>query len=745
MRRAPVVYLALFVFTLIIYWPITRYGFINYDDPEYVVKNSHVQSGLSTEGIRWAFTSTESSNWHPLTWISHMLDCQLFGLNAHAHHVVNLGFHIANALLLLLTLQQLTGAPWRSAFVAALFAWHPLHIESVAWIAERKDVLSSFFALLTVHTYLRYVRQRTVSTYVLALLFFVLGVMAKPMIVTLPMVLLLLDFWPLRRFMAHNPRPARAMKSLVVEKIPFFVLALAASSITFWAQYRGGSVESLNSLTPGARVANACLSYALYLAKMFWPAHLSVFYPHHAIPLWNAVGAASLLGIITGISIWKARVVPYLFVGWFWFVIMLLPVIGLVQVGAQAMADRYTYLPLIGLFLIFTWGAGDIVRQLQWPNWAITSAASGLLLACALNTRFQLAYWQDSATLFTHSLAVTSENPVAFNNLGSAFLDAGRFEEAKTNFQAALALRPGYPNALFNLGALFQSQGKLDEAGTQFRLAVQSRPDYRRAHNALATILILKGKHEEAESHLRTALELQPADPDARRNLGYVLALQGKNEEAQTELERALRHAPTDVILHQTLAHVFSVRGDFDQAIREFSTALQLNPTNNLVRETLASLLIKENKPEEALALLKANSHPTVGTHALLAAIAEKTGDWGAAIQHYNDALQLKPGSPGILNNLAWILATNPDDNVRKGAKAVELAEEACRLSDYKQPTLIGTLGAAYAEAGRFPDAITAAEKACESASAAGNASLLKKNQELLQLYRASRPYRESR
>jgi protein O-mannosyl-transferase len=751
-RHVAAAYLALLILGLAAFWPVCKNDFVNYDDPLYVTKNVHVQSGLTKENVRWAFGNTESSNWHPLTWLSHMLDCQFFGLDPRAQHAVNLGFHVTNALLLLLVLQQMTGALWRSAFVAALFATHPLHVESVAWIAERKDLLSTFFGLLTIWSYLGYTRHRSIPKYLLCLSFFVMSLMSKPMLVTLPALLLLIDFWPLKRwslFAKHkspaSSSPNTSSKELLLEKIPFFALAVASSIVTIWAQHQGGSTESLDALPLGARIANALLSYILYLAKMFLPVNLAVFYPYHPVPVVEALGCGLLLAIVSWFSVAKARLHPYVLFGWLWFLIMLLPVIGLIQVGAQAFADRYTYLSSIGPFIILTWGIVEFFDQIKLPRSTLAIAGTVVLLGCVFTTQAQIARWKNSTTLFTHTLQSTSQNPVAENNLGSALFDAGNLAEAGQHFQAALKLRPNYPNAHFNAGILLLLQGRPDEAEAHFRAAIQNLPNYGRAHRFLGRLLVSQKRYEEAETHLRIALQFDPGDTEARSDLGTSLALQGKNDEAQSEFKAVLQQTPNSPVAHQNLGNLFATKGNSEAALSEYSQAIALDPTNTIVRESLASLLLKESKSNDAVRILEQGLRlrPTPDTCSMLASIYVEEGKTAEGVQLYRNALQMAPDSLAILNNLAWILATSRDDTVRNGAEAIKLAEKACSLSQYKFPVLLGTLAAAYAEAGRFADAISTAEKACAEASASGKTAVLKKNQELLELYRGGRAYHE--
>ena len=458
-----VICLVLALVTLVVYWPITRHGFTNFDDDGYITGNPHVKSGLTWPGIVWAFRSTETGNWHPLTWISHMLDCQLYGLNPGGHHLTNLIFHIANTLLLFLLLTQLTGAIWRSAFVAALFAWHPLHVESVAWAAERKDVLSAFFWMLTLFFYARHAQNKTsrnpqLSTlnYILALFFFACGLMSKPMVVTLPFVLLLLDWWPLNRFQAGSF--ARSAVNLIIEKLPFFALAAAGSIVTYLAQKAGGAVSND---TFAFRLTNALCSYLRYISKTFWPVDLAVIYPFpgHGLAV-PAMIAAILLMIVSVWLIFSARRHPWLLVGWLWFLGTLVPVIGLVQIGSQSMADRYMYIPAIGLFILLVWGANELLNAWPKKQKILTWAGIAALAGCLVCTRAQIKYWQDSISLFRHASEVTSNNYVAFACLAQALDAADHEAEALAAATNAVRIETTYPPGQFFLGMILLKQGK---------------------------------------------------------------------------------------------------------------------------------------------------------------------------------------------------------------------------------------------------------------------------------------------
>jgi len=627
MSRPRIVCVLLALVTLLIYLPVRHYSFVNLDDGKYVTENPMVQAGLTWAGVKYAFTSWYGDFWHPLTCLSHMLDCQLFGLNAGGHHLVSVLFHATNAVLLLLLLLRLTGAFWQSAFIAALFAWHPLHVESVAWVAERKDVLSTFFGLLTLMAYVRYaqgvnsdMRQVTRTSsiqsrvmrhasryYWLALLLFALALMAKPMLVTLPFVFLLLDYWPLRRVTGDGWRVTGDKKSVgkrstfnssafafgygatapkrseggqlstILEKWPFFALAAASCVVTFIAQKRGGAVAPLGGYPLSARIGNAAVAYVKYLFNSVYPVNLAVFYPlPKEIPLVQVAGAMMVLAVISWL-IWRARRQrPYLLMGWLWYLGMLVPAVGLVQVGPQAMADRFTYLPLIGVFIGVVFGLGDLAKKLRLEPMVMVSIAGIVLAGCLFATARQLHFWRDNETLFERTLAVTKDNPVAHYTLGNGLLQRGQVEEAMAQFQKALEIKP----------------------------------DYTEAHNNLGCAFLRKGQVNKAMAHFQKALELQP-----------------DNVEVQ--------------------------------------------------------------------------------------------------------------------NNLAWMLATAPNASLRNGVKAVGLAQRANQLSGGQVPVFIGTLAAAYAEAGRFPEAVTTARQALQLATGQTSPAAVDALRTQIGLYQAGLPFRD--
>ncbi len=579
--RPLIMALLLAVVTLSVYWPARQCDFLGYDDPLYYTGNAHVQAGLTWAGVKWAFTTGDAANWHPLTWLSLMLDAEIFGNHPAGPHLVNLLFHVANSVLVFILFRRLTSATWRSALVAALFGLHPLHVESVAWVAERKDLLCAFFVLLTLLAYsknvacdeCRVTKAKAAASRVthhasrfhfLPLFFFALASMSKPMAVTLPFLMLLLDWWPLNRLANFRFQIAdskgrsagfSAIKSLLVEKIPFFGLSAAACLVTFVVQQKGNAVAALTTFSLPVRIGNAFVSYARYLAKTVWLAMLANPYPHpDHWPVALVIFSVLLFMGLCVAAFWLARRFPFLFTGWFWFAGMLVPVIGLVQVGTQSMADRYAYLPVVGLFVVFVWDLALLTARWCFPKPAVVAVAVLILAASAVRTREQLGYWQNDGTLFSHALAVTKNNYTAAINLGTwlskngqaaaaldqynaalkmnptdslvlydvgnAFASLGNYNEAVSDYRRALQFAPGWPNILNNLGCALMAQNQLPEAITNFEAALQAEPDFAFAHNSLATALFKQGKFEEAAQHFYTALKLAPDNPQFGVNLG---------------------------------------------------------------------------------------------------------------------------------------------------------------------------------------------------------------------------------
>ncbi len=737
-----------------IYLPIIFLGFVNYDDPLYVTDNSLVRRGLTWDGINWGFTHSYSANWHPITWLSHMLDVQAYGLAPLGHHVTNVLFHAANTVLLFLWLRTLTGACGRSAVVAALFALHPLHVESVAWIAERKDLLSAFFGILTLWAYSRYARESKKSFYWIAVFLFALGLMSKPMLVTWPFVMLLLDFWPLGRGAVSARSNAVTTRSwlrrwltLVVEKIPFFLMTLIASFVTFSTQKAEHAVVSLQTVSLEQRFINIPVAYIRYLGKTFWPVDLSVLYPLTTFS-WLAAGAA-LVGLlaITLLALQQAKARPYLITGWLWFLGTLVPVIGLVQVGNQSLADRYTYLPSIGLFIMLVWLVADIAEGSAVRRGLVIFVTVAALAACALVTGRQLLYWQNSETLFRRTLATTTNNSVAWVNLGSALGAYREHREALACYQRAVKITPNYAEAWFDIGCALGELNRVDEAIAAYKIALNLNPNHRRLRNNLGAALAAKGLLEEAEINLRAAVALEPTAADVRNNMGNLLARQGQWPAAIAEFKQALALEATMTEARVGLAGALAKAGNYDEAVSELSGLLKQDPGNTAARLQLAGTLAMRGQPDLAVReysrLIEANPNDAVA-HSRLASLLMRTGHPGDAIKQYRAALAANAAFTDALNNLAWTLSTHPQAQYRNGEEAVSLAERACALTSYQQSFMVGTLAAAYAEAGRFSDAVSAAEKAQALAVKENDGELAAKNAQLIELYRAGKPYRES-
>ena len=550
-KQTGLIAVLLVVLILAVFGPVCSFHFTNYDDDTYVPNNPHVNTGLNAENVAWAFTTNHMANWHPVTWISHMLDIQMFGLRPGGHHAVNVLFHAANSVLLFLLFRRMTGAVWPSAFTAALFAVHPLHVESVAWVAERKDVLSAFLGFLTLIGYDAYVKQPTRMRYAWVLASFGLGLMAKPMLVTLPFLLLLLDYWPLKRFQSDRllfREFGACLKRLTLEKAPLFALAVASSIITLVVQSRGGGVKPLAAFPLEDRLANAALSYVLYVEKMFWPSGLAVFYPHPVgrWPLWQPLGA---LAVLAGISILCVILIqrrPYLAVGWFWYLAMLVPVIGIVQVGNQAMADRYTYLPLIGLFAALAWGAAELGAALRVPRTVMAAAACAVVAAFAVASAIQVSYWRDNATLFERALSVTSNNNLAHYNLGLVALEQGKRDEAEAHFAEAVRIDPKDADALHNLGNLMAEQKEFGPAMEYYLRAIEANPKNASTFSNLGFALVEQQRYDEAIPRFEEAVRLDPALARAQLTLGSLLANKGRLDEAIGHFKRTLELDPAN-------------------------------------------------------------------------------------------------------------------------------------------------------------------------------------------------------
>jgi tetratricopeptide (TPR) repeat protein len=689
---------ALVTITWFVFGQTVRHDFVNFDDNAYVYENPQITRGLTVDGLVGAFTHTHAGNWHPLTTISHMLDCQLYGLQAGWHHFTNVLLHTVGLLLLFLVLNQMTGAFWQSAFVAFLFAIHPLHVESVAWVSERKDVLSAVFFMLTLAAYVRYARKPSVGRYLTMAFFFALGLMSKPMLVTLPFVLLLLDYWPLQRIRSQTsdlklhrrgvsgpalPNPSRkataqqtVLSAVVTEKIPLLALSALSCAATLLAQFdSAGAIEQLPFMW---RLNAAAVSYVAYIWQMFWPIRLAAFYPHpnDQLPFWQFLLAIVFLISFSLLVILWRKERPYTFTGWFWYVGMLVPVIGLIEAGEQGRADRYTYLPQIGLYVLITWSITDLMAAIMARNSSSRPVATGpqpitrgsravrtngpqdrgykpfcagiaaaIIIALSWRAFVQTSYWKNSEMLWNHALAITTNNDMAHNSLGDLFLRRGKLESAISHFEEALEIRSRTGAAHYNLG------GALIE-------------------NALASALARKGRLSEAIGHYEKAMKLRPNYGDPYFNLGSVLFQQGRVDDAIAQWQKAVATQPNDAGFHTALGEVFL-----------------------------------------------------------------KCGLQKDAIGEYEHAARISPHDPVIQNNMAWLLATSSDGSIRDGNRAMELAQQAFQLSDGKNAMVLRTLAAAYAENGRFTDAVETARRGAELAKQQRNSGLAAELESSIGLY----------
>jgi len=706
--RRQIIYicLGLFLLTVAAYWRVGTFSFIYYDDNDYVTENPWVRAGLRWDIFRWAFTTNYANNWHPLTWISHMADYQFFGLNAGAHHLVNLGFHVLNTLLLFLVMTRATKEIWKCAIVAALFALHPLHIQSVAWVSERKDVLSTFFWFLTMGAYFLYAEKNRPGYYLMAVLFMACGVMSKPMVVTLPAVLLLLDFWPLKRDWS---------KRILIEKIPFFALSIVSSVTTYIAQ-RENAVMRLDEIPFYPRLLNTVVAYAIYIYKMFWPVDLGVFYPHpYYWPLWLLLVSFLMLAGISWLVLATCRQHPYMLTGWLWYVGTLVPVIGLLQVGSQAYADRYSYVPLTGLFIMLVWGMPDLFKKAGLspdlpPVMGILSV--GL---CICVTGFQLPYWKNSIALFERTLEITKENYIVEVNLGASYAALNNLDEAMAHYERALKMKPAEQNPLADLdyGLALVRKGDTEAAIPRFELALKINSHLLKARLNLADALIRIGKPDKALKHYQIAALLNPDNPNVQYHYATALMSAGKMDAAEYHFRECLNQDDTFVEAYDNLGILFVDENRVQEALDALAYALQLEPGHFNTQYNYAATLARCGRTREA-------------------------------IVHYREALRIRPQSIESLYNLASILATDHDDSLRNGAEAVSLVERAMNLTIRQNAISLNTAAAAYAEVGRFDKAVEMASNALRLAQEEGQNDLASSIKTRLALYQQNKPFHGS-
>ena len=785
---------ALGVITLALYLPALHHGFVEYDDQQYVTDNPHVQTGLTWDGLVWAF-GFHAGNWHPLAWLSHMLDCQLFGAKAWGHHLTNVLLHVATTLLLFLVLDRMTrlrseamarqaslrpdasarqaslradasacgdarpteNTMWRSAAVAALFAWHPLHVESVAWVAERKDVLCAFFWMLTLWFYVRFTQKSEAGSrkpenppsvlwpltsffYWLTLFSFVLCLMAKPMGVTLPFVLFLLDYWPLNRIQNSKFKIQNALR-LLAEKVPFLAFSAGACVLTMQAQQI--AIVSTAGLSILQRIAHTVVAYDHYFWAMFFPHNLAVYYPYVLnIGTGTIALSAVMMALVTVLALINLRSRPYLIVGWLWFLGTLIPVIGLVQVGDQAWADRYTYLPLIGLFIELVWCACEIIKN----RTVLRCLTVSIGIALIVMTSMQLSYWKNTWTLFDHANQVTQENYMAVTVLASQLAQQGKLEEAMALYHMALKYKPTFPETHFFLGNAFDQMGRPDEAEAEYEKALWFKPMQEQTHIFLGIVLGKQKKYEAAITNYQAALKIDPDSAVTHNNLARIYHTQGRFDEAVEHYTVALKINPKLALAHNNLGILLLQKGSLADGTVQLREALRLNPTNAETQFNLALALNQQQQWSEAAQLfaktVDAGSADPKAHYEFATALAgiQKTRE---AMSQYASALLLQPDYPDALDGLAWILSANPNADFRNGTEAVKMAERACELTGKQDPMKLKTLAAAYAETGRFVEAMNTMRNAKELVVTNKQPDLSNQCEVMLQRFKLSQPWRE--
>jgi protein O-mannosyl-transferase len=713
-RRIRWIALLLGLGTLLLFAPVRTFQFVNFDDDVFVHDNEHVRQGFTWAGVKWAFSSADIDYWRPLSWLSHMLDVELFGLNPGGHHVTSVLIHALNAVVLFLALRALTGRLWPAAFVAALFAWHPLHVESVAWIAERKDVLCALFWFLGLWAYAEHARAPSGKRLALVAACFGLGLMSKPMILTFPFLLLVLDVWPLRRaeFTGDWRAFAARLRVLVWEKLPLFILVAVAAAATFHAQREVGAMEAEGARSFGARLANALVAYVRYVGLTFWPADLAILHPlPRAWAAWQVGGAAALLAGFTWWCVRRLAREPWLATGWFWFLGTLVPVIGVVQVGAQAIASRYTYIPLVGLFLALVWLADDMVRRRRVGGFGLWCCAIVVLGLCGFGTRRALAHWRDGLTIFEQAVRVTRDNHVAMTNLGNNLARAGDHQQAIDLYQQALRIFPNSVEAHYNLASSLGDTGQPQAAERHYREALRLQPKHARAHNNLANLLADTGRVPEAIEHYEASLRHQPGNLEARFNYGVTLADAGRPAEAIAQFEAAVRLRPGFTRARLQLVNLLTSTGNLPAAAAHNAELLRHDPASPEGRFNAGSL-------------------------------AAARGDWPVAVSHWQAALQAKPDFHLALHRLAWTSATHPNPAFRNGKAARELAGRFAQIAGPRHPEALDLLAVAHAADGAFAEAAAHARQAL-AALGTNQPAFAAEVRARLALFEAGRPYVE--
>ena len=667
--RTVCIYIGLIGLTVLAFGQVVLNDFVRYDDDQYVTDNTHVTEGLTRENIIWAFKTGHASNWHPLTWISHMFDCQVFGTNAKWHHLHNLLLHVINSLLLFELMRRMTGAIWRSAFVAAAFAIHPMHVETVAWVAERKDVLSTLFWLLTTAAYLKYARKPKISTYLAVMALLALGLMAKPMLVTLPLVLLLLDYWPLKRIKTKQTNidenakyKLLPLRTLIAEKIPLLIISFISCVITYLVQQKGGAMLFVEKGTASLylRSINAIVSYLAYVSKLFYPRNLAVLYPFPSggLAIYKPITAFVILLGITVIIIRLAKQKPYLLTGWFWYVITLVPVIGFIQVGFQSMADRYTYIPYTGLFIIIAWAVGDMSGSIKKPKIALSILTVVLLALMTFATHNQVKHWRNSTTLFEHTLSVTKNNHIMYYNLGNEVAAEGKSDRAIELYNKALEINPSYVKALNNLGNEYKSQGKLKQAIKFYQKAVLADSTFAKAHYNLGVAQVTQGRWDQAIISYRNALQIFSGSADFHNSLGEALVSKGSGE-ALSHFQRAVEIDPDHHVAHHNLGLEMASQGNFDRALNCFKKTIAIKPDFAEAYNNIGNVFLMQQKSEQATEYYRKTielnpRHPLA--HYNLALVLESQGNIRQAIVHLQKYLEIVPENESARQKLHQLM-----------------------------------------------------------------------------------------
>jgi tetratricopeptide (TPR) repeat protein len=748
----PAIYLGLAGVIWLVFGQAVRFGFFNYDDSYYVYQNPWISDGLTKAGLVRAFNHSLVGNWHPLTSLSLMLDAQFFRLNASGYHAVNIILHTITVLLLFVAIRKMTGAVWRSAFVSALFAIHPLRVESVVWISERKDVLSGLFFMLGLITYARYARKPGLGSYLLVALTLTLGLLSKPMLVTFPFLLLLLDYWPLGRFAFSPPTggDAGAVSSrvtrLLLEKIPLLALALAVCVATILSQ-----TNALNAARDWPlrwRVDNAILTVWIYLGQMVWPVDLAVFYPHARSSLGLGVVIVSLFALVAvtiAFYLWRQKY-PYLITGWLWYLGMLAPVIGLVQAGWQAHADRYTYLPQIGIYLAITWGVADFSAGWRWRNLILGSAAALAIAALMALAWRQVTCWSSSVRLWRHTIAVTTDNDVAQRGLGTALLSLGEVDEAIAHDREALRIRPHEANGLINLANALLQKKEYPEAIQLYRELLRARPNDNERHRNLGKALSASGATAEGMAEFREALRIQPNDSDAAYSLGNAFLEKGDPSSAIPYFQKAIAANAGNVAAHYNLAIALQREGRSEAAIMEFRETLRLDQRHIDAHNNLAITLLKAGEAATAIAEWQAAIRlqpDNAELHNNLAIAFLEQGHLSDTVREWRETLRLQPDKVGTQLSLAWVLATAPESTVRDARGALDLARQAFRASADRSLMAFRVLAAAFAESGQFSSAIQVAREGVQRAQTQSDSLMADLLQNDLALYEENIPRRD--